>query len=158
MLANGLAVAALVISVITFVLSYRATTAAERRSRLPVLVFVYDGDRAWLLRNVGNGPALNVIVAQKHTTGGHADAWYNPVRVPPIARDAEFPLPWLDPVGDFGLGATYQDFLSADVRGGGRVFTVTCGNDLNAVTPGRLFPRWAEQQVRPHWAPPGSNE
>jgi hypothetical protein len=44
MLATTLAFAALAISGLTFVLSYRATTAAERRSRLPVLVFVYDLD------------------------------------------------------------------------------------------------------------------
>ncbi|HZC99842.1 MAG TPA: hypothetical protein VFA46_06520 [Actinomycetes bacterium] len=158
MLTTGLAVAALVISLITFVLSYRATTAAERRSRLPVLVFVYDGNRGWLLRNVGNGPALNIIVAQKHTRGSQAGDWYNPVRVPPIAREAEFPLSWLDPASDFGLGAVYQDFLSADVKGGGRVFTVTCGNDLNAVTPGRLLPSWAEREIWRHWSPPGSND
>lgn len=44
------------------------------------------------------------------------------MRVPPIARDREFHLAWLGHAGDFGLGATYEDFLSADV-GQGRAFT-----------------------------------
>jgi hypothetical protein len=97
MLANGLASAALVISLITFVLSYRAATATERRSRLPVLVFVYDGNR-WLLRNVGNGPALGILVAQKHMKGSQAGNWYNPVRVPPSHATRSSPSPgWTPP-------------------------------------------------------------
>jgi hypothetical protein len=157
MLANGLASAALVISLITFVLSYRAATATERRSRLPVLVFVYDGNR-WLLRNVGNGPALGILVAQKHMKGSQAGNWYNPVRVPPLACDAEFPLPWLDATEDYSFGALYRDFLRADVGKHSRAFTVTCERDLNLVTPRRVFPKWDESDVRSHWELPAKDD
>ncbi len=56
MLATTVSIAAILLSGVTFGLSYRASRAAERRARIPVLVFVYDGAQGWLLRNVGNGP------------------------------------------------------------------------------------------------------
>ena len=43
MLATVVSIAAIILSAITFGLSYRASRAAERRARMPVLVFVYDG-------------------------------------------------------------------------------------------------------------------
>ncbi|MBC8093046.1 MAG: hypothetical protein H7Y15_14125, partial [Pseudonocardia sp.] len=47
--------------------------------RMPVVVFVWDpAAKIWSLRNIGNGPALNVIIAQHDR-----DGWYNSVRVPP---------------------------------------------------------------------------
>lgn len=94
---------AIVVSICTFGLSlwfaWRSSIAAKR----PVLVFVYDGRTGWVLRNIGGGPALNVIVAQKCV----GDEWFNPVRVPPFAKDAEFALRWLGHVNTTGLGATY---------------------------------------------------
>lgn len=77
---------ALIVSVFAFNLSRRATVLGRK----PVLVFEYDGNRGWILRNVGSGPALNIIVAQKQPSG----AWFNPVRVPPLAKDAEFIPKW----------------------------------------------------------------
>jgi hypothetical protein len=35
-----------------------------------------------------------------------------------------------------GLGAVYEDFLSAEEGADGRAYTVTCGNDRNAIKPG----------------------
>lgn len=59
MVANTIAAAALILSLVTFWLAQRSARATDRRARIPVLVFVYDDGR-WLLRNVGNGPALNI--------------------------------------------------------------------------------------------------
>jgi hypothetical protein len=127
--ADYLASLALVVSTVSFVLA----RGSDRRSRLPVLVVVYDPARGWLLRNVGNGPALNVIVAQHNDQQG----WFAPVRVPPIARDAELSLAYLGHWDEGRIGAIYEDFLGADRRGRGRAFTVTCGRDINRVRPGR---------------------
>lgn len=151
MISDALSVTALVVSVVTFAMSYRASHRAERRSRIPVLVFVYDPARGWMLRNVGNGPALNIIVAQQHVTGERARSWYAPVRVPPLAAEAEFQLNWLGHEGDFGLGAVYEDFLSADEPGRGRVYTVLCGDDLNSIHPGRVLPELLNREVKAHW-------
>ena len=70
--------------------------------------------------NIGGGPALNVLVAQKKMGG----EWFNPVRVPPCQEDGEFILRWLDHVNTTGLGATYTDFED-------RPYTSTCGDDLS---------------------------
>jgi hypothetical protein len=47
---------AILVSVLTFALSFwfawRSSVAAKR----PVLVFVYDGRTGWILRNIGGGP------------------------------------------------------------------------------------------------------
>jgi hypothetical protein len=76
-----LASTALIVSVLTFALNYRHTRRRTALARKPVLVFEYEGTRGWVLRNVGAGPALNVIVAQKRVGG----SWFNPARVPPIS-------------------------------------------------------------------------
>jgi hypothetical protein len=150
MLATAASIAAILLSVVTFGLSYRASRAAERRARIPVLVFVYDGAQGWLLRNVGNGPALNIEVAQKVVRGKQAGSWIKPVRVPPIGRDKEILLSWL---GDTlnGLGGVYEDFLGADEGVAGRTYTVTCGNDRNVIKPGRHLPEWPESEIVPQW-------
>jgi len=96
---------ALLVSVVTFALNYRHTRKSAVLTRKPVLVFEYDGEQGWLLRNVGAGPALNVIVAQKRVGG----EWFNPVRVPPLSKDGKFLLGWLGHVNTTGLGATYVD-------------------------------------------------
>jgi hypothetical protein len=134
-----LASTALVVSLVTFVLNYRHNRAQAALSRQPMLVFEYD-DTGWVLRNVGYGPALNVIVAQKRVGG----EWFNPVRVPPLSKDGRLHLVWLGHVNDTGLGALYQD--AAD-----DVFTSTCGNDLSKVSRGALFGPWPEQDIGRHW-------
>jgi hypothetical protein len=61
-----LAAAAVVISLVSFVVNFWAASAADRRGRMPVLVMgrlAVDeaGGNHILLKNVGNGPALNII-------------------------------------------------------------------------------------------------
>jgi|SRR5712672_193882 len=142
-----LAATALVVSVLTFALNYRYTRRATVLARKPVLVFEYDGYRGWLLRNVGAGPALNVIVAQKRVGGG----WFNPVRVPPLSKDAVFVLTWLGHVNNTGLGSTYSDFEAA-------TYTSTCGDDLSTVQEGAIFGPWNESQIGRHWKQPTYRE
>ncbi|TLP52405.1 hypothetical protein [Microbispora triticiradicis] len=151
MLATALSIAALILSAVTFMLGYRASRATERRSRMPVLVFVYDNEDGWTLRNVGNGPALNIEVAQKVVTGERPGYWAHPVRIPPLGRDGKIALSWLAHDNLHGLGAVYEDFLGADEGTSGRVYTVTCGNDRNVVRPGRHLPRWAEKEITAKW-------
>ncbi len=108
MLQTALSLSAIVLSAVTFGLSYRAGQIANRRSRIPVLVFVYDRQRGWLLHNVGNGPALNIMVAARKTHEQPESEWQPPTRVPPIARDDEFELRWLARSNVAVLAATYQ--------------------------------------------------
>src|SRR6266404_1422855 len=124
---------ALLLSVVTFALNYRQSRRNAIVSRKPVLVFEYDGDNGWALRNVGAGPALNVVVAQKRVGG----EWFNPVRVPPLSKDGKFVLLWLNHVNTTGLGATCTDTEQLP-------YTSTCGNDLSKTFKGALFGPWPE--------------
>jgi hypothetical protein len=146
-----LSLSAIVLSAVTFGLSYRAGQIVDRRSRIPVLVFVYDRHRGWLLRNVGNGPALNIMVAARQTHEQPENEWQAPTRVPPIARDDEFELKWLARSNIAVLAATYQDFLAADTSDEPRSYTVTCAYDLNHIVPQRILPNWNIKQSKPHW-------
>ncbi|MFE3258547.1 hypothetical protein [Nocardia sp. NPDC059229] len=150
--------AAFALALVSFLLNYRSARASDRRARMPVLVFVYDEESGWLLKNVGNGPALNVEVAQKIVRGERAGTWVAPVRVPPIARDKQAVLSWLGHDNDHGLGAVYEDFLGVDAGGLGRTYTVTSGNDRNTVRPGRHLPMWTDSEITAQWKALPANE
>jgi hypothetical protein len=110
------------------------------RARKPVLVFVDDPEQGcWVLRNVGNGPALNVLVALRH--GGR---WFNPVLVPPFGKDSSFPLRWLGRINTAGLGATYSDFED-------RRYTSTLGGERSRAYAGDRLPRWKDAEIRRYW-------
>lgn len=141
--AIALSSAALLVSVTTFVLNYRYARRNAVLSRKPVLVFEYAGERGWLLRNAGSGPALNIVVAQKRVGG----EWFNPVRIPPLARDGEFLLIWLGHVNTTGLGAIYCDTENSP-------YTSTCGNDLSRTAEGHGFGPWTEAVIGRHWNHP----
>lgn len=142
-----LAAIAIVVSLCTFGLSFWFTWRSSVTAKRPVLVFVYQGNTGWLLRNIGGGPALNVTVAQK-VVGGE---WFNPVRVPPLAKEAEMVLKWLGHVNTTGLGAIYTDYED-------RPYTSTCGNDLSRTFRGRRFGPWPENRIGRHWNQPTYQE
>lgn len=136
-------VAAVLVSAVSFLLNYLSAARVASLGRKPVLVFEYDGASGWMIRNVGNGPAMNAIVAQRSKSGD----WINPVRVPPLAKDGKMILKWLGHVNTTGLGATYVDTEN-------RPYTSTCGNDLSRVEPGLRLGPWAEANIARHWANP----
>ena len=69
-----------IVSVIAVLVARRAVT----RSIRPVLVFVCEvRGEAWRLQNVGTGPALDVLVAEKHR---EEQAWARFMRVPPLTK------------------------------------------------------------------------
>jgi hypothetical protein len=139
----SLSATALVVALTTFALNYRHARRATVLGRKPVLVFLYDNDRGWILRNIGSGPALNIVVAQKRVGG----EWFNPVRVPPLPKDGEFIPVWLHHVNTTGLGATYTDFENTP-------YTSTCGNDLSQVFDGIKFGPWRDTEIGRHWNQP----
>lgn len=108
--------------------------------RKPVLVFQYSGEKGWTLRNVGAGPALNVLIAQKHETG----PWFDPVRAPAISKDGEFSLSWLGQTNMRSLGVSYSDFEG--VR-----YTSVSEADVSRVQEGSLLGSWSEREIQPFW-------
>jgi hypothetical protein len=148
-LANVLAGVAVLLSAVTFGLTQRFASASDRRARIPVLVFVYDSTGHWLLRNVGNGPALNITLATK---ARHDDReWQNPTRIPPIAKDAQFKLSWLGDDDYAILTASYEDFLTADNKRRSRAYTVSMAYDLNRIVPIHDLPRWGVDESLASW-------
>jgi hypothetical protein len=138
--ATVIAIASLALAVTSFVVNFLVAHRAAVRARKPVLVFVDDPEGGcWVLQNVGNGPALNILVAQR--AGGR---WFNPVRASPLAREAKLPLTWLGRVDTTGLGATYSDFE-------GRRYTSTLGGERSRTYEGERLPTWPDDEVRRYW-------
>jgi hypothetical protein len=149
LLISAIAVAiSLVASGVTIV----QTRRADRLGRIPVLVFLYDGGRGrWFIRNVGYGPALNVVVAQRAESGD--ESWYNPVALPALGSGEQFVLEWLGDTGDYSLGARYGDLLD-DGRNGG--YFSYARDDRCSVYSVKHSPRWVMPDysvgdVRRHW-------
>jgi hypothetical protein len=83
--ATLIAVVSVAIATLSFIVNFWVGQRAAARARKPVLVFVDDPERGcWVLQNVGNGPALNVLVAHQGKDG----KWFNPVFAPPLAKEA----------------------------------------------------------------------
>jgi hypothetical protein len=133
------AVTALIVSVISFSMSYLQSRKGAITGMMPVLVFVYDKDGQWVLQNLGNGPALNVVVAEKANDDAQ---WTHPVRIPPLPREGRFSLHVN--VNTRWLGASYMDIEGHD-------YSATCVEDDSRVTFGRVLPHWKADEVQPHW-------
>jgi hypothetical protein len=74
------------VSAIAILVAKRAVT----RSIRPVLVFVCEvRDEVWRVQNVGTGPALDVVVAEKDR---EEQPWARFMRVPPLPKDGEVRL------------------------------------------------------------------
>ena len=144
---DALIAPALIFSIISFGLSFWQTLRSFRSGIRPVLSIEYAGESGWHIRNIGNGPTLNVTVAQKRVGG----EWFNPVRVPPVAEGADFHLKWLGHVNTTGIGVTYEDYK-------GKSYSSTCGNDLVRIHRGRKLPRWEEEKTGRHWSQPAYQE
>ena len=126
----AIAGAAFVFSIVSILISIWASKYIAKIGVKPILVFVYDADNGWTVTNIGNGPALNVIFAQKKKgmTFGKGK-WIGQTRLPPIAVGGEYVLDWTDHDEDQYFGACYKDI---DER---RYHTV-CGDDHNHVRTG----------------------
>jgi hypothetical protein len=122
------------ISAIAASLAFTAAVYFNRRTELrvvrPVLVFVYK-EEGWYVSNVGNGPALDIVVAQQIP---HRQ-WEKAVRIPPLGKDREFKLHWIEDDNIRGLGATYSSF-------DGLRYTSECHDDLTTVKSRDRFPHF----------------
>ncbi len=136
-------VGALVVSVISFSLTYRLSTQTATTSVRPALVFEYSQDTGWSLRNVGNGPALNVVIAERTDTS----PWANPVRVPPLPKDGKIQLAWIAHQNVRTLGATYVDIDN-------RSYSSSCTNDLSTTQDGNILGNWPDGEISRHWQLP----
>jgi len=74
------------VSVIAIFVANRAVT----RSLRPVLVFVCEvRDKVWCVQNVGTGPALDIVVAEKDRD---EQPWARFKRLPPLPKNGKIQL------------------------------------------------------------------
>jgi hypothetical protein len=134
---------ALVVSVIVFFDNRRRAAEAARLARVPTLVFTWDASgQTWMLTNIGNGPALDVVILQR--IGGQ---WVHPLRMPEMAvQDSNsVPTRWVGWNENPGLGARYRSIT------GERYMTKT-GDDWSQQSPGwGDMPSTLWNQIEPHW-------
>jgi hypothetical protein len=77
-----------------------------------------------------------VVVARKEPGG----EWFQPVRVPPLGKDPQFPIAWAAHVSRNRLGAAYEAI-------DGSPHTSECANDLTRLYDESRLPVWEEQQI-----------
>ena len=114
MSSSVLAGVALVVSLATFVVNYRWNQRAERRARMPVLVFRERHESDVTVANIGQAPAMNIIFAQGRSLDGRAIAleggiheqWFSPIHLRPLEPNGTVTVPcWME----HGLGVRYTD-------------------------------------------------
>jgi hypothetical protein len=166
---------ALLASVAIYKLTREAEDKRERLARMPVLVIFFEDDQI-VVRNVGQGPALNVFLAQGEVgdsderiqlgaVGDH-ETWFNPVHLRPIAAGAtsdpivlqEHQLRLKRAPGSerlhADLGVTYTDAMgfhyTVKTNDTGTLLREGCHMPKwpNAPYPGQLSnePRWLEMR------------
>lgn len=134
---------ALVVSLIVFVDNRLRALEAARLARVPMLAFTWDDPRqSWILTNIGNGPALDVVILQRIR-----GLWAHPLRMPEMAvQDSNaVPIGWMRWDKNPGLGARYRSIT-------GEQYMTRTGDDWSQHSPGwRDMPDTLWNEIDPHW-------
>ena len=118
------------VSVIAIFVAKRAVTRSVR----PVLVFVCEvRDKVWCVENVGTGPALDVLVAEKDRD---EQPWARFKRVPPLPKDGKIRL---RSAPSF-LAVTYHDAEN-------HAYSTICSGYRNQLQKGHVFDEPDENQI-----------
>lgn len=120
-----LSIVAFAISLIAVVLAYRAQSCSNRLR--PVLVFSRGSDTLWQIQNVGEGPSLQVIIADsdRHET------WTCVANCSPVGAKCTLNLPWIK--NGYGLVAIYSDI-------DGNQFTSLYKDGVHSISRGNIYP------------------
>lgn len=134
---------ALVVSVIVFYDNRVRQVNAARLGRRPMLVFVWDAiAQQWVLKNIGLGPALDVVAAQRIS-----GVWAHALRVPELAvgDGSVIPARWVQWEANPGLGVRYRSVT-------GEQYSTRTGDDWSQPADGwGEFPRGLWDHIEPHW-------
>jgi hypothetical protein len=142
-----ISIVALVVAILSFALPFWHSWRSHKAEIRPILVFLYDTDKGWHIRNVGDGPALNVLVVRKQPQG----QWREPVRVPPVSSGDSFQLRWMKHTNTDQLGASYEDFEK-------RPYSSVCRKDLTDIDDGNILPRFEPETITAHWQMPEADD
>jgi len=125
-----LALIPVIVSVIAIIVANRAVT----RSLRPVLVFVCEvRDKVWCVQNVGTGPGLDVVVAEKDRD---EQPWARFKRLPPLPRDGKIQLRSAPTF----FAVTYHDAEN-------NAYSTICSGYRNRLQKGHVFDEPDEHQI-----------
>ncbi len=71
---------AIVVSIVAITVSYLSARKSRVIGLRPVLVFCFNSGSGWSVKNIGNGPALNIVLALSDAD----DRWISPEGVPSL--------------------------------------------------------------------------
>ena len=130
----------LFISLIAIIVVYLTFRGSHRTSVQPMIVFSnapaeVDYETSWCIENVGNGPALNVLVA-----GGTTHLKWNQqdiTLIPVIGKNTNKRLIWIKQKG--ALLATYKDIYGYEYTSicVGNQHTISDGNNHKDLKPAK---------------------
>ncbi|KHE91726.1 MAG: hypothetical protein K8F52_12295 [Candidatus Scalindua rubra] len=129
---------AIIVSIIAITISFLSARKSRIIGLRPVLVFYFQSGRGWYIKNIGNGPALNIILALLDAD----NRWISPEGIPSLAVNGEFVF------GSFnteikinGWGCLYTDIAERSYS------SIQKGNKTQIAT-GSLFPAWNSDEIR----------
>ncbi len=129
---------AIVVSIVAITVSYFSARKSRIIGLQPVLVFCFNSGFGWSVKNIGNGPALNIIFALLNTD----DQWVSPEGIPSLAVNGEFVFgSFKTQIKIIGWGCLYSDISERSYS------SIQKGNKAKIVT-GSLFPAWDCDEIR----------
>ena len=124
-----IAVVSVLVALVALVISYVTYRGALRAASRPVLVFSMVSTFRWEVRNVGGGPAIDVVIADVRRDGDTESV----TNCYSLAAGAASDLNWLR--AGHELAVLYTDVF-------GREFTTVCNGNTNRITNGRQGRDW----------------
>ena len=116
---------------------------AAKTSVAPQLIFVWSESTGWILRNDGNGPASNVVVAHRlHSM----NKWSDPTVLYDIPKGDKVSICWVGHNPD-KLIAVYSDMNR-------RLYTSFTDEDRTTISNGDSVRTWKDSEVRRLWERP----
>jgi len=135
-----ISVVALTLSVIATISSIYFSNVGLKTNVLPTLVFVYESQKGWSINNVGNGPALNVVVAHKN----HGeDNWRAPTRLYPLPEGETVRIEW--------VGRNPEKLIASYTDVHNRNYTSLTDKDLTTINDKDTSPHWDEPEIQRIW-------
>ena len=141
----GIAIAALCVSAASIGVAGMSAWFARNWNIRPTMSFSYKQGTGWMLKNIGRGPSLDLIVG----VGADDGIWDHVKRVPPMAVDAEMQLDWVSKHDHRSLICEYRDIYGA-------VHTTVMRDDTTVLKKGGAEVVWPEEIDR-SWEEPVSD-
>jgi hypothetical protein len=131
-------VVAIVVSIIAITVSYLASRKSLIIGLRPVLVFCFNSGSGWSIKNIGNGPALNIVLALLDAD----ERWISPEGIPSLGVNGEFVFGGFHTqIEIVGWGCLYTDISERSYS------SIQKGNKTQIVK-GSIFPAWNCDEIR----------